>query len=332
MKKKIILIIITVLMAVVLAAACIGCSSGKDSVPGGSYPEKDNSSSIGDNKEPIVTTTDRLVVYYVDLTLSVDDDGEQIKAIKAKLKEVGGYEASSYASGSRRGYYSYTFKVPTEKLDEFVNSIESNGNVTDKTVRTEDITDNYTVCAAKKKALQEQYDSLKAMLEGELTVEEKLKVNEQLMNIAAELDKYDTIMSNYKNKLDYSTVNVYIYQNDEYTEPSYWDKLGNVLSGSAGSVGTVFGYIFMAIVAVLPYFAILCGLFGLYVLIKAIVCKVKKKPFTLFKKHVKRPNRDEYLARRQRKNAASNQTPSVAPERTAPESTETKPNDEAKPQ
>ena len=283
MKKRWIIMVMVLLLCVVIGFSLIACQNTAPSNDfGGGYSNGGDKVESTNDNSPIVTTTDRMMVYYVTINITIEEGGNQIDTVKSKLKEVGGYEQSSYDND---GYVRYVFRVPTEKLDEFVKVVSSQGEVKDRTVTSEDITEIYNTTLAKKNALQAEYDYLNDLLTvGGLTIEEALEVRKQLREVASELDAYNTSLSTYKKQADYSTVTVHFYEKGVYVEPSYWEELGQTLQDSGNSVGVFFGGILTAIVAILPYLGIIVGIFGLYVLIKFIVCKATKKPFTLFKK------------------------------------------------
>lgn len=277
--------VLAIVSAVILLAFCFSsCTKGSADGRIG-YDASDEAgngkSSASDGDGLIVTTTDRMMVYRVEIGLTVKDVAATEKKINEKLAEAGGYNEGLYKSDwSTR----LTLRVPTEKLDEFVTALKGEGEVGEYSVTGTDITELYTTSVAKRDALLAEKARLEGMLEGsDLTVADRLTIDKRIYEIAAQIDAYSTDVASFKKQADYSTVNVYLYNEYEgEEEPSFWEQLGNVLAGSTGSVGKVFGWILMAIVALLPYLGILVVLFGLYVLIKFIVCKAKKIPFGLF--------------------------------------------------
>ncbi len=284
-RNKILLTVTAVVLAVLTAFCLVACNSDKGNSagrPGNGY-SKDMGKDSDSGKSSIVTTTDRLIVYTVDMNVTTKDLNASLKKMQEKAKEIGGWQARSTEES---GYVYVTFKIPTEKLDEFVDAVSEGNSVRNKTVSTVDITEQYLSAETQREELIKERERITALLETDtaLTVEDKLSLQKRLTEIAVEIDKYTTEMSGYKKQADYSTVEISMYKEGEYVEPSYWDRLGEVFFGSGKSIGTVFGWLLTAIVAILPYFAIIVGLFGLYVLIKFIVCKAKKIPFTLFKR------------------------------------------------
>ncbi len=313
MKKKNKLLLVFMGMILVLATifGLVACKAdggsgnryGKDFVPGSSNDEGKKSS--------IVITTDRLIVYTVEMSLTSKDVNASMKKMQEKAKEIGGWQASS---SENETYIYVTFRVPTVKLDEFIDRVSEGNEVRNKQVSTVDITDQYQTAETKRAELIKEKDRLTAWMETDasLKTENKIEIQKRITEIANEIDGYSTEISGYKKRADYSTVNISLYQDGQYVEPSYWDRLGEVFFGSGKSIGTVFGWLLTAIVAILPYFAIVAGVFGLYVLIKFIVCRAKKIPFTLFKRA-----REHALVRKEQKHKMREEMEAYRAKRTA---------------
>lgn len=288
-KVRKICVLVLVLSIIFMCFTFSACSAKSGNDMG--YPEDYNKSgsvipSGGDISSdiPIITTSDRMLAYYVNITVTVDDISEAMETVNNKVIELAGWQEGgerNYSSGRTR----WVYRVPTDKINEFISAIQGTGNVSSKSVTTKDLTEVYKTATAEKSSLEARKEALINMLKREdITLEEEIQIESKLAEIDKELNRYNLSIDDYKQLSDYSTVTVVYYQAEaEMKEESFWDKLGDVFMGSGNSVGKVFGWILTAIVAILPYFAIIAGLFGLYVLIKFIVCKVKKIPFVLFK-------------------------------------------------
>ena len=332
--KKILLTVAITLMICSVAVCFVACSGANDeqsiapSGGGGSFTEDSSSSGTG----IIVTTSDRLVVYTVDMGMSVEDIGKTVETIKQKLTAAGGWVAESRIN-EKSDYAYYVLRVPTDKLDEFVKAIEEGNELNSKSVTSVDITEQYVTAEEKKNALLSEKAEIEAWLaaDASLSFDQKRELYARLTEIAEQVDRYTSEMSSYKKQADYSTINLYLYRKGTYVAPSYWDRLGEVLFGSGKSVGTVFGWLLTALVAILPYIGVVAVIFGLYVLIKFIVCKVKKVPFRLFvraresakvRKERKQRIIEAYEERDRRRNAptrVSENKNAPAEEKTAPE-------------
>ena len=280
MKNKVLRILLISVLLIALAACAFACSSasrsnGKREPDNGSAP----SSSAGDSGK-IVVTEDRLIVYTVNLSLTSPNPANVCSKISEALTAAGGWQESS--SEGQNGVYYYTMRVPTAKLPAFVSSVSALGKTNEKTVESYDITERYVNAVAERDALTAKKAALEALLPQATTLDEVLKVTDKIQEVAAEIDRYNRDITGYKNDADYSTVHVTIYKEGVYHEPSYWERLGEVFFGSGKSIGKVFGFFLTVVVALIPYALLAAAAFGLYVLIKYIVCKIKKIPFGLF--------------------------------------------------
>lgn len=270
MKKfgKIRTLFFVIVLVLSVAVGCVACTSG----------------SNGKNYDNSAERSDSYMSYMVDISLDVSDLDKTSTELEGKAVEIGG-DLKRF-SGNETYYKQILFRVPSDKLSEFVEYVKKQGEVEYYYFSGENLADEYNNSKARKAALEKQYAELGELLEKEgITVAEEKDLIETRRAIYEEILTYQEKIEAYENQVDFSDVCVYLYQKEEPEEElSFWDKLGKVLSGSAGSIGKVFGWLFMALVAILPYAGILAGIFGLYVLIKFIVCKIRKKPFTLFAK------------------------------------------------
>ena len=289
--KKTLFGLLTVLMIVAMLAAFVGCAKNDESYGGSvSYSMNDSlpskSASAGNGVQKVILTTDRMMVYSVDLALSVKDYNEAATSIRTALSEAGGYEQSS--STSNYGRYTFTLRVPTAKLNAFLHTIGESGTVESQTVTGEDITDRYLSAEQERDALLAKKAALEALADEATTFTDKVTIYEKIQDVAAEIDRYNDRLSDYKKASDYSTVDVTLYEEGTYEEPTFWDRLGEIFLDSGRSIGTLFGGILKAIVAIIPYAILLGAIFGIFCLIRLIVCRKRKVPFYLFRSKEKK--------------------------------------------
>ena len=279
--KKILIGILVMIVVLTMVATFASCKkSGDDYYSPMESEVASQKNASGDGIQKIILTTDRMMVYTVELHLSVEDYPTAAAAIRTALDEAEGYEQQSYTSNS--GYYRFTLRVPTAKLNAFLEKVGKAGSVEEQTVTGKDITEEYQNAEQERDALLAKKAAFEALASQATTFDEQLKIQEKIIEVAAEIDRYNDRLSAYKKSSDYSTVEITLYEQGTYEEPSGWEKLGEIFLGSAKSIGTVFGVILIIIVAVTPYAALLAAFFGIYVLIRLIICRKKKRPFTLF--------------------------------------------------
>ena len=294
MKRVLVGVLILLLVFAMIGSFCACSKSDRDSVISQSSFTAKNVSD-GATVQKVVLTTDRMMVYTVNLALTVPDFPEAAATIRAALDEAEGYEQQSYTSND--GVYRFTFRVPTVNLNAFLEKVGKTGAVEEQTISGEDITDRYLNAAQERDALIAKKEAFEALASQATTFDEQLKIQDKILEVAAEIDRYNDRLSSYKKSSDYSTVEVTFYEEGTYEEPGFWERLGKIFFGSTKSIGTLFGVLLTVIVALIPYAILLGALFGVYALIRLIICRAKKQPFTLFRrrktKYQPRTNKNE---------------------------------------
>lgn len=167
--------------------------------------------------------TGRKLIRTVYLEMQTKEFDTVIEGLTAKVKEMGGYVESSsiggysyYYENTRSAYF--TARVPSDKLDQFVEQVSGFGNVTHKNESVEDVTLQYVDTENRKKALETTQDRLLELLEKAENMEDLLTIESKLSEVRYELENYGSSLRFLDNKIDYSTVNVDITEVERITE------------------------------------------------------------------------------------------------------------------
>ena len=136
----------------------------------------DESSAInGDDGELAATPEDlsEKIIYNVYANVSVEDVDASVTAITAKVKALGGYV--SYANTYKSGGYTYAnieLRVPAQKLSQLEDYTVTLGEVNERTMSTDNITENYYDVKARLDNALAQEEQLLKILDKAETVEE----------------------------------------------------------------------------------------------------------------------------------------------------------------
>lgn len=168
-------------------------------------------------------TISRKLIRTVNLHVETDDFDTLLDKLNAEISALNGYVEQSDISGnsiqstrSRRWAY-MTVRIPSTSLDSFISSVEVNGNVTNKSETTTDITLKYSDLESKKKSLSIEQDRIWALLETADTLEAVIALEERLSEIRYELESMESTLRLYDNQVDYSTVYINIEEVKIYT-------------------------------------------------------------------------------------------------------------------
>lgn len=185
------------------------------------------------------------LIYIYELAMETLTYEKAISFVESKVENLQGYIESSRVQGHgigesnynyRRGYF--TLRIPTEKVDDFMESIatEEIGVIKDNQQSAENITFEYydTESRLSTKRIQEQR-LLEIMKKGE-DLETLLKLEQELADVRYEIDKMTTQIKRWDNLVDYTTINLSIREVRDVTmvikNPSLGQRIAKVFMGT----------------------------------------------------------------------------------------------------
>lgn len=248
--KKIIYLLLFLMVSILL----LGCGAA------GEVPSLDsNESSVSGSNEGLVVETTRKIYYTVDMYIDSDDVELAYKYYTSKLSSYNGYVSSSTINSTGSSYVVY--KVPTEKLTEFLDYIEigEQGEVVRKSITTTDITSKYNAVTARLDVLNASRQSYLKMLEKANSLSETISLQNKIEDIDTEIKRLENEKSSYDSLLEYSTITIYF--NQKIKESFFGDYFG--------FVGGFFRVVGMIILYTLPF-----GILALAVL--ALIFAIRK--------------------------------------------------------
>ncbi|WP_028273985.1 DUF4349 domain-containing protein [Atopococcus tabaci] len=201
MKKR---TVVFMLMCLLLLGACTreGTMQTEDmAVPGGysENREQGTGETVTDVSEEenligekVVQTVE--VAYetldFSGMTTQVTELVEKHEAYVEHSYETSYTPSGNFTPGDTNRQYrqiSYTFRVPTDALDAFLEDLEGTEAVkTSERIGTEDVTQDYRDTETRIRVLQTKEERLNTLLEQAETVEEILLIEDQLSDVIAE--------------------------------------------------------------------------------------------------------------------------------------------------
>lgn len=193
--KKYVYLFLVLLVSLLL----VGCG---EAASGG------NDIGVSDN-EGIVIETSRKIYYSVYMYIDADDVNESVKFFNKKAFEFNGYFSNSNISQSGRS--SIIYRIPTDKLEQFLDHIESDtkSKVTDKTIESTDITSKYNKVSARLDILYASRKTYLSLLEEERNLSNIIMLQNKLEDIDSEILLLENEKNSYDNILEYSTITIY---------------------------------------------------------------------------------------------------------------------------
>ena len=218
--------------------------SGYDTTESASAEEAGSGAVTSENGIEEVQETDRKLIRNVNLSLQTKEFDTVLENMRQKVKDLGGYIQDSSVWGSSSDYSSsrsasYTLRIPSDKLDEFIDVVETLGNVTYKNESVDDVTLRYVDVESHKKGLETEQERLLALLEKAENVEDIITIENRLSDVRYELENYESQIRLLDNQIDYSTVYVNVSEVSRVTDTGKQGFFEEVASRFSDSVYVV---------------------------------------------------------------------------------------------
>lgn len=231
-----------------------------------------------------IVDTSRKLITTMNISTETENLDEVLAGVQSKVKELGGYvESSSVYNGSKYAGRtisrdaSLTLRIPADKLDQFVATIEEGTNITNKSTNVEDVTLQYVDTESRKKALKAEEARLLEIVKDAETVEDIIKVEERLSEVRYQLESIESQLRSYDNRVNYSTVYLDISEVTQFTpteDKGVIQRIGEGFVKSCKSVWNAIVEFFVWFIIHIPQIILLAIL---VVVIVVIVKKVKNK-------------------------------------------------------
>lgn len=237
--------------------------------------------------QAVLPTADK-IIYSGSVTIEARKFDEAVSGLTKLVSDSGGFIENSSVSGAsydktgeQRGYRSaqYTIRIPAEKFSAVSDSLKTLGNVTQTETQAENITMQYTDVQSHLDALKTQEERLLELLAKAQSMDDILKIEEQLSNVRYQIESLTSQLKNWDNEVSYSTLTVTIdevayYSKDGTNGAGYAKQLRESFVQSLYGVGRFFKAALKFLVGAVPVLVVLAGLAAL---VFWIVRKAEKK-------------------------------------------------------
>lgn len=271
--------ILAIVLLICLAAATLvlsGCGS-KNSGTNTTEPGRSNSQIANDSASapqselgssiPENTDIDRKTIQNADLSMKVQDVAAAVDQIIALANQNSGYTVSSHISRNDQQVSGrLAIKVPQDSLLPVISAIADLGEITDKTITTKDVTQEYYDSQARLKVLQAKEQRLLSLLDKAANITEVISIENELGKTRSEIEVLSGRLQYLTNVTSYSLINITLVQGLPGTIQAPQGTLGRAWQGFISSISGLinFGSSFVVFIfTALPWLAVLSLLFFL---------------------------------------------------------------------
>lgn len=160
------------------------------------------------------TVTERKLIRTCTITAETEKFDEVIASFKAKVSELGGYYENSNVNGTGKNNQfrtgMYVVRVPQDKLDALIESVNGSVTVTSTSENSVDRTLQYVDMESKVKSLKVEQQTLLDLLAKADSLDSIIVLQNRLSDIRYEIESYETQLKTIDNQVTYATLNLTI--------------------------------------------------------------------------------------------------------------------------
>ncbi len=195
------------------AAGAPPASEGKavDALNGNAVVETGSSTTLPDVPQP---KSDHMIIKNADVKLLVEDTDNAIDRSTQIVGDVGGYIISSrvwYQDYNEKSYKyaTITMGVPVDQFETAMRRLRALAlKVLDENASGQDVTAEYVDLQSQLGNLEATRDRIRSFLADATTVEESLRINQELTTIEAQIEQVKGRMNFLSDRSAYSTITV----------------------------------------------------------------------------------------------------------------------------
>jgi hypothetical protein len=164
----------------------------------------------------VIERSNRMIVKNADVRLTVKDTDVAIDRATQIIGDAGGYIVSSRVwyqdyYGNNLKYASVTIGVPVEEFENVLSRLRGLAlEVVDETASGSDVTDQYVDLQSQLTNLEATRARIQEFLKDAKTVDEALRINQELANIEGQIEQIKGQMNYLNDRSAYSTITVNI--------------------------------------------------------------------------------------------------------------------------
>ena len=243
---------------------------------------------------PILTPSEaegRKLMYTVTVQLQTTDFMAGIRKLQETVIDIGGFVLTADVRGRdiRTPEFErsadYRFRIPSERLSEFLVVMEDNFNLLRLQQETEDSTTDYQSADTRLEDLREQERRLLDSMSAARNTNERLELEARLDEIQKSINEYLTLQFSVDDSVILSTVVIYLFEViipdevEEEPEPplTFSDRLSNRISASINGFVSFCQGLLLVVIAISPVLLVLIILAAVALLIVRIVTILSKK-------------------------------------------------------
>lgn len=273
-----------IFITLALITLLTGCSSDNsitqstsDSAMSSTATMPESFSSSTSDKSITSDEMSEKISYTVDISLETKEFDENLQLLDQAIEKYDGFIEKSSVYGDTERVAQFTVRIPTEDYLDFLTELENTGNVYNTNTTTENLTSEFIDVNARLTTLELEESRLLDLLEIAENLEDIITIEERLSEVRYQIESYTTSLRVMTLKVDYSTINIEIYEVVEYQKnDSFLQEITITVRNSFSSLLDSLKGVVIFIIYVAPFLVVWsCTILILYLVFRKPVKKVK---------------------------------------------------------
>ena len=177
----------------------------------GAEPISVTAPETGSSKD--ISILGRSVVYIGRLSVEVNDVNTTVQRIQSDVSRMNGFVADlSIVNGERSKSGTITIRVPQDRFFRAIHLIEQLGEVKDKQISSQDVTETQIDLQARLNNAHATEKRLLDLLEKSVNVKDILQVEKELARVRGEIERIQGQLTFLERRIEFSTITVFIIE------------------------------------------------------------------------------------------------------------------------
>jgi hypothetical protein len=232
------------------------------------------------------TNTMRKVIMSASLSLQTTNYDKSTTDLEGIVNQYGGFIQDSSTQGTgvnetdQPRTASYTVRVPSDKMYNFISDAGSVGELLSKSVKGDDISKDYYDTQTQLTTLKAEQQRVIAIMSKTTNMNDMLTAENRLSDIDNEINQLTGELQQWDSLVDLSTVTITINEVKQISvhQNGFGGQISAVFSESIGALVTTFEVLLKIIIVILPFAIVFGGIALIIILIMKLFKKRNKKP------------------------------------------------------
>ena len=219
------------------------------------------------------TTDPRKLIKNVYISAETKNFDEAITNLEEEVVKYNGIiDSRSQNNGGKYNNFArsnhFTIRIPSESLDDFLNTVKGEINITSMSDDVVDVTDNYQYTLRRQQTLINELEKLNELLKKATNVSDVVTIEEKIAELNLELQSIENSLKNLDKRINYSTVNISLMEVKEFTDMTKVPTKETLIEGFMSNLRLTGDFLIRAGVYIVTHaVSILLTIFAIIILI-----------------------------------------------------------------